>query len=158
MNTVVRLTSPPLEKGYRLVFGDPCEIRKREDEADQPISYSDAIFVPKNLFCLEAYDRSLFGRSRWALYVAETVDAPEKAIFIPNVFPGAKVLLEVRGKEKVTQARDWIVSLATKGDPAELHPSLFLRQNAIINTAFTARVPRKPLFSENRKLSEKIGD
>lgn len=157
MNTVIRVTAPPLEKGFSLVFGNPLEVRERADE-EARTSYRGAIFSPGSLFCLEVYDRSLFGRSRWALYVAETVDAPEKAIFIPNVFPGAKVLLEVRGKEKVTQARDWIVSLATEGDPAELHPSFFLKQNAIINTAFTPRIPRKPLFSENRKLSEKIGD
>lgn len=144
MDTLVRLTSPPLAKGYRLVFGDPCGVRQVECELG--CGGADAIFSPKRVFCLEVYDSLLFGNTRWALYVAETVDTPEKAIFVPNVFPGARILLEVKGKEKVIQANDWITSISLNRNPSDISPSVFLKQNAIINTAFTVLIPRKPLF------------
>lgn len=147
METVIRLTSPPEEKGFRLVFGNPSELRALKDESYGSCE-TEAVFPARKIFCLEVYHRFLFGKTKWALYVAKSVDLPEEATFIPNVYPGARVLLEVRGKAKVIEATDWISEIQLERDPAELHEAFFCKQHAMLNTSFAPRAPRKPFFTK----------
>ncbi len=143
MDTVVCLTSPPLEKGFRLVFGNPLAVRTVEDDSNGSVK-REAVFPAGKIFCLEVYHRFLFGKTRWALYVAKSLDSADEATYIPNVYPGAMVLLEVRGKAKVTEANEWISKFKLERDPAEMHEAFFSKHHAILNTSFAPRTPRKP--------------
>lgn len=147
METVIRLTSPPEEKGSRLLFGNPSELRAVKDDSYGSFE-TEAVFSAGKIFCLEVYHRFLFGKTKWALYVAKSVDSAEQATYIPNVYPGAKVLLEVRGKSKVTEANEWISTIQLEGDPAELPEARFCKQHAIFHTSFAPRTPRKPFFTK----------
>lgn len=145
MDTVIHLTSPPLEKGFRLVFGNPVELREVKDESNDTVK-REAVFPAGRILCLEVYHRFLFGNTRWALYVGKSVDIADEATFIPNVYPGAKVLLEVRGKAKVTEANEWVSKLKLERDPAEMHEAFFSKHHAILNTSFAPPTPRKPIL------------
>lgn len=124
-----------------LIFGNVNNVRGVEDGRVQ------GDLAAREIFCLQVYDRELFGATRWALYIAEAVSNPREASFIPNVMPGGRILLFVKGWERVAAALQWIKSLSKKEDPTKVHPSRYIRQHAIQNTDFTPRVPPKPTFS-----------
>lgn len=67
METVIRLTSPPEEKGFRLLFGNPSELRALADESYGSFQ-TEAVLPAGKIFCLEVYHRFLFGNTEWALY------------------------------------------------------------------------------------------
>lgn len=140
MRTLLTFSAGPTEKATTLLFGN---VRKRSQLQDG--SYRGELH-PGEIFCLRVYDLELYGATRWALYIAQAVHHASEASFIPNVVPGAKILLFVKGRERVTETLEWIKALQESEDPTNVHPSRYIRQHAILNTDFNPRIPFKPIF------------
>ena len=141
MDTVIRLISGRRGEIYSLVFGKPNIINQLEGRGT-----AEAFFSPGQVFALKIYDRHRFGTTRWVLYVLKAPTKNEECTLIPNIMPGAIVLLRAKGKKLVSDTLAWISDLESEGDPTSLSPETFLKQHLIINTNFLPRTPRKPKF------------
>ena len=141
MRTTITYTSGVIEKSTALLFG-----RVTKERAGREEGWFEGEIAPEEIFCLKVYHPSLFGATRWALYVGEAVIDPGEVQFIPYVFPGARVLLHASGARDVKKVLHWFEKERKKRALSEIPRSVFLKKHALFKTDFTTSIPKKPFF------------
>lgn len=109
---------------YRLVFGNPAV----REVIDKTFGYTRerVFFEPGSVFCLDLWEPTAAGRTRrWKTYVLQAGTVGELLTTVPQVTPGAKVLMESNGARRCKFLLAWIKTLEDKGDPAALPGTFF---------------------------------
>ena len=83
-------------------------------------------FAPGSIFALDLCYRNEFGITQSAIYVLQAAKLKELIIPIPQVKPGAKVLLEAYGKKRTEEARSELLKLQREADLGSLPSTHFL--------------------------------
>lgn len=123
--TSVNLHSIQDRRNYRIVFGHPSLI-VNDPAGTEAESWSVWFFDPSNIFCLDLFDRDLYGSTHWSVYVLQAARPGETITPVPQVTPGAKVLLEAHGKKRAQEALRELKEIQERVDPTTLPPGRFL--------------------------------
>ncbi|MEL7539914.1 MAG: DUF2840 domain-containing protein [Pseudomonadota bacterium] len=100
----------------RLIFGMPrLEIRRGWHRKL-------AIFYPGDMFGYKRWRGDKYGTQAWSLVICESVNASPMTR-IPGVMPGAKLLLNARGKTKVKRALACLDALKEEQTAPENRPA-----------------------------------
>ena len=92
---------------HELLFGDPVSFREECGLVERH-----AYFAPEQVFGIEVWEADDYGTIFWTLYILRAVAPGEVGTPLPQVSPGAEILLSVRGKKKIRRAHAWLRSLA----------------------------------------------
>lgn len=135
------------KRNFRLLFGVPLKVDTIE--LQHGTTKQHAYFKPGAVFALDLWDRNDYGTKEWRVYVLRAVWPGEVASRVPQVEPGAEVLLFGKGKNKVQKIMRWFKDVEKAGEIlSELHPDRFRAAHA----RFTVNMdPRR-----NDGLSRKI--
>ena len=79
-----------------------------------------ALFAPGALFGLDIWERNEYGTTRWTFYVLRAGAPGEVVTHVPQVHPGAIVLLEAQGVTRAQAALRWLADIEKTLDPATL--------------------------------------
>jgi len=111
---------------YRLLFGHPRKLVEKEFVYGR-ITRKEAFFEPGDIFALDLWQRNQYGTTAWAVYVLQaTVPGEKSAVKIPQVEPGARVLLEAHGQSRAKLALALLKEIEDRTDPATLPAIRFL--------------------------------
>jgi hypothetical protein len=121
--TKVETASCPSQYNYRILFGKPQKIAiHNTGETDAACAY----FNPGQIFALDLWRCNEYGTIEWAVYVLQAARPGEIIVRVPQVTPGAKVLLEAHGKHRAQAALRELDELQKRIDPTTLPPGRFL--------------------------------
>lgn len=110
---------------FRVIFGSPFQ--KTVAIPKEPQIYTeDWLFNPGSIFCLDLFKRNQYGTTEWAVYVLQAAHPGETIVPIPQVNPGAKVLLNAHGKKRAQAALKELAEIQKRVDPTTLSPERFL--------------------------------
>jgi hypothetical protein len=110
------------KKRHQLVFGGPVLTR----EVGGPYAERHLFFEPGQLFGLEIWEANDYGTVRWLLLVLRAAEPGERVALLPQVAPGAEILLAAHGRDRVRSARAWLGELAGCGaDLVSLPPDYY---------------------------------
>jgi hypothetical protein len=121
---------------YRLLFGRPEFIHSREHTFG--ITKCTAVFKPRDRFGLDLWEgRVVLSRSResvirtglWRVLILEVGVPGERVSRVPQVRPGAHVLMDARGVRCCKWLLRWLAELETQGDLADLPRECFLSRD-----------------------------
>ena len=110
---------------HRLLFGRPVRIIEREF-VDKVRTRKSIYFKPGDIFGIDLWSQTKYGTSYWAVYVIQAAAPGELALPVPQVAPGAKILLEARGRERAKRALKMLAEIEERADPAGLPPNRYL--------------------------------
>lgn len=86
-----------------------------------------ACFRPGALFGLSLWESNHYGTTRWHLYICRSLGPGEPGYRVPQVSPGADVLLHARNKTHVKHVLRWLQDLGDQGiDPCRLPVNQYL--------------------------------
>ncbi len=131
---------------YRLLFGRPEFVNFREHHFG--ITKRTAVFRPGARFGLDLWEgRVVLNRSRqpvvrtgaWRVLVLEVGAPGERVSRVPQVRPGAHVLMEARGARRCKFLLRWLAELELQGDLTDLPREFFLSRDL----RFQALVPER---------------
>ena len=94
----------------RSLFGAP----KRRVRLDWQRSL--AAFLPGSVFGYERWEANKYGTQSWLIFVLQAVHPKANFSQIPGVFPGAQVLLSVRGKDTCKAFLSHLDEIRAKGE------------------------------------------
>jgi len=123
--TVVEEIYIERSKNYRLLFGKPLRSVTKQFEYGK-ITRKFHYFPPGSVFALDLWDCNDHGTTQWAVYVLEAALPGELAWTVPQVSPGAKVLLEAHGRKDAQAALRELRVLEQRLDPTTLPANYFL--------------------------------
>jgi hypothetical protein len=124
------------QRNHRLIFGRPEAVFHRDHHFG--ITKRVAIFRPGARFGLELWDgKVVLNRSRkpvarthrWRILVLEAGHADAHMCRVPNVEPGAHVLMEATRTKTCQLLKAWLAELGGQGDPAELPREFFFARD-----------------------------
>ena len=124
------------QRNHRLMFGRPEQFLYREHHFG--ITKRTAIFKPGQRFGLELWDgKIVLNRSRqpvartqrWRILILEAGRVGACVSCVPNVRPGAHVLMEASRTKTCQLLKTWLAGLEQRGDPAELPREFFLARD-----------------------------
>lgn len=111
--TKVNLLYVEKRKTVKLLFGDPVD---SEDHGFTSGSSKRTVyFKPGSIFGLELWAANDYGTAFWMVYILRAVWPGEQANRLPQVEPGAEILLSARGKGRVSKVLDWLARLDQEG-------------------------------------------
>lgn len=141
--TEVQLLFEEKSRNAKLLFGTPFN---SEDICfSAGVSRRNVYFKPGNLFALELWAANGYGTAFWMIYILRSVWSGERANRIPQVTPGAEILLSARGKGRVLRALAWLERLQTDvEDPAALAPEYFMTAHYSLKNGLEPRAPHEP--------------
>lgn len=113
------------QKNYRLLFGRPIKTATTEFKY-QDITQRVLYFKPGDIFALDLWDRNEYGTTKWSVFVLQAALPGELAVRVPQVKPGAKILLQASGQKYAREALKLLKEIEDRTDPTTLHPSRFL--------------------------------
>ena len=110
---------------FRIIFGDAHKktpINSQNESTPQHLWF----FKPGSIFCLDLFKKNQYGTTEWAVYVLQAAFPGETIVPVPQVNPGAKVLLEAHGKKRAQAALRELAEIQKRVDPTTLSPGRFL--------------------------------
>jgi len=120
--TQVEIASYPEQFNYRILFGTPKKITHRSPGENK---LSHAYFEPGQIFALDLWHSNEYGTTEWAVYVLQAARPNELIVQVPQVKPGAKVLLEAHGRQQAKAALKELADIQKRVDPTTLPPARF---------------------------------
>ena len=108
---------------YRVLFGTP-EMIKVQKQRDYERVYN--YFAPGQIFALDLWRCNDYGTTEWAVYVLQAARPREIIVPVPQVTPGAKVLLEAHGKSQAQAALKELAEIQNRVDPTTLPAGRYL--------------------------------
>ncbi len=130
-------------RNYRLLFGHPVDVVGKSFRFG--VTNQVALFAPGALFGLDLWERNDYGTTRWTFYVLQAAAPGEVVTPVPQVHPGAIVLLEATGITRAKAALSWLVELEKTLDPATLSVVTFSAIDFRLKSMFPARKRRHAL-------------
>jgi len=141
--TEVQLLFEEKSRNAKLLFGTP--VRREDLHFSAGVSKRNVYFKPDSLFALELWVANDYGTVFWMLYIIRSVWPGERANRIPQITPGAEILLSARGKGRVIRALAWLERLQTDvEDPAALAPEYFQTAHYSLKNGLEPRTPYEP--------------
>lgn len=109
---------------YRLLFGAPFDVIDMDHP--RPPGGRIAFFRPGDRFGLALWEESDSGATSWRVLVCRALRAGETGTHVPQVRPGAAVLLDVEGATRAKAALYWLRPYIESGEPLALPEARFL--------------------------------
>lgn len=113
------------QRNYRLLFGKPLRTVTKQFEYGK-ITRKWHYFIPASVFALDLWDQNEYGTSQWKVFVLEAALPGEIVQRIPQVDPGAKILLDASGQKSARAALRELKEIEERLDPTTLPPNYFL--------------------------------
>ena len=120
---------------YRLLFGAPFDVIAMDHPA--PPGGRIAFFRPGDRFGLALWEANDFGTTHWRVLACRALASHETGARVPQVRPGARVLLDVKGATRAKAALHWLAPYVEAGD------ALSMPEDRFIETEF--RLKNTPL-------------
>jgi hypothetical protein len=136
--TEVATGSCPRQYNYRILFGKPRKIAIQNIGQDES---SWAFFSAGQIFALDLWRCNRYGTIEWAVYVLQSARPGEVIVPVPQVTPGAKVLLEAHGKKQAQAALKELAEIQARIDPTTLPAARFLLTDFRLKAATRCRRP-----------------
>ncbi len=109
---------------HYLRFGNPVF----RDEVSKHKAY--AYFPEGRMFCYIQWKANQYGTQFWRLLVLQAAVLGKPAFRVPGIKPGAKILLDVKGVDRVRKAHSLIDRIEDLGlDPSTVSPEFYLRSH-----------------------------
>jgi hypothetical protein len=141
--TKAKLLFEKKQSNVKLLFGVPAiseDLRFSEGS-----SRKNVYFKPGSLFALELWSANDYGTQIWMVYVLRAVWPGEAANRVPQVKPGAEILLNARGKERVRKVLRWLNQLNNEiEDLSKLPPEFFQSAHYSLKNGLEPRSPHDP--------------
>jgi len=109
---------------YRLLFGVPFDVIDMDQP--RPPGGRIAFFRPGDRFGLVLWDLNDVGTTHWRVLVCRALRAGETGARVPQVQPGAAVLLDVEGATRAQVALCWLRPYVDSGDALALPEARFV--------------------------------
>lgn len=109
---------------YRLVFGAPFEVLAVDHS--HAITARRATFRPGDRFGLALWEANDFGTTQWRVLVCRALRAGETGVRVPQVRPGAQVLLDIAGATRAKAALRWLSPYVESGLATKLPDEVFI--------------------------------
>ena len=103
----------------RILFGAPERLVRLDWQR------SLAAFLPGSVFGYERWEANKYGTQSWLIFVLQAVRSNAHFSQIPGVFPGAQILLSVRGKEACKAFLSHLDDIRAKGVVEDSDPLLW---------------------------------
>ncbi len=130
-------------RNYRLLFGHPVDMVGKAFRFG--VTNQVALFAPGALFGLDIWESNEYGTTRWTFYVLRAGAPGEVVNQVPQVHPGAIVLLEAQGVTRAKMTLQWLAELEKTLDPATLSMDTFSAIDFRLKSMFPARKRRHAL-------------
>jgi hypothetical protein len=138
----VLLTEVHLEyrsnRRYRLLFGVPFDVIAMDYPA--PPGGRIAFFRPGDRFGLALWEANDFGTTSWRVLVCRALSTSERGARVPQVRPGAHVLLDVEGATRAKAALHWLRPYIEAGDALALSENRFAEADFRLKNTPLARL------------------
>jgi len=108
---------------YRLLFGLPFDVIAMDHPA--PPGGRIAFFRPGDRFGLALWEANDFGTTHWRVLVCRALASAENGVRVPQVRPGAHILLDVKGATRAKAALHWLAPYVEAGDALSLPEERF---------------------------------
>ncbi|HEX3894812.1 MAG TPA: DUF2840 domain-containing protein [Rudaea sp.] len=125
---------------YRLLFGLPFDVIAM-DQPHQPGGRI-AFFRPGDRFGLALWEANDYGTTHWRVLVCRALLAREAGERVPQVRPGAHVLLDVEGATRAKAALHWLSPYIQSGEAIALPDERYIETGFRLNTTPLARLKR----------------
>ena len=131
------------QRNYRLLFGHPVDMVGKTFRFG--VTNQVALFAPGALFGLDIWECNDYGTTRWTFYVLRAGAPGEVVTQVPQVNPGAIVLLEAQGVTRAQAALRWLAEIERILDPATLSMDTFSAIDFRLKSVFPASKRRRAL-------------
>jgi hypothetical protein len=140
--TQLLLTEVHLEyrsnRRYRLLFGAPFDVIAMDHPT--PPGGRIAFFRPGDRFGLALWEANDFGTTHWRVLVCRAVALHETGARVPQVRPGACVLLDVKGATRAKAALHWLAPYVEAGDALSMPEERFVETEFRLKNTPLARL------------------
>ena len=109
---------------YRLLFGTPFDVVAMDQP--HPPGARIAFFRPGERFGLALWEANDYGTVRWRVLVCRALHVGQSGTRVPQVVPGAHVLMDVAGAARAKAALHWLAPYVQSGDVAGLPDATFI--------------------------------
>lgn len=109
---------------YRLLFGTPFDVVAMDQP--HPPGARIAFFKPGERFGLALWEANDFGTIRWRVLVCRALHAGQTGTRVPQVRPGAHVVLDITGATRAKAALQWLSSHVSSGAVIALPDTAFI--------------------------------
>ncbi len=123
---------------YRLLFGAPFDVMAMDQP--HPPGGRIAFFRPGDRFGLALWEANDFGTTHWRVLVCRALRAGETGTRVPQVRPGAFVLLDIEGATRAKAALHWLSPYVQFGDAASLPDATFVETEFRLKNTPLARL------------------
>ena len=123
---------------YRLLFGLPFDVIAMDHPA--PPGGRIAFFRPGDRFGLALWEANDFGTTSWRVLVCRALGTGESGERVPQVRPGAHVLLDVGGSTRAKAALLWLSHYVEAGDALSLPEERFTEADFCLKNTPLARL------------------
>jgi|GEM_PF-2214551 len=123
---------------YRLLFGLPFDVIAMDHPA--PPGGRIAFFRPGDRFGLALWEANDFGTTDWRVLVCRALASHETGARVPQVRPGACVLLDVKGATRAKAALHWLAPYVEAGDTMSMPEERFVETEFRLKNTPLARL------------------
>ena len=109
---------------YRLLFGTPFDVVAMDQP--HPPGARIAFFKPGERFGLALWEANDYGTIRWRVLVCRALHAGQTGTRVPQVKPGAHVLMDIGGATRAKAALHWLSAYVSSGAVVELPDAAFI--------------------------------
>ena len=109
---------------YRLLFGAPFDVIDMDHP--RPPGGRIAFFRPGERFGLALWEANDYGTTQWRVLVCRALRASENGTRVPQIHPGAVVLLDVEGATRAKAALYWLRPHIESGEALALPEARFV--------------------------------
>jgi Protein of unknown function (DUF2840) len=123
---------------YRLLFGQPFDVVAMDQP--HPPGGRIAFFRPGDRFGLALWEANDFGTTHWRVLVCRALRACQTGTRVPQVRPGAVVLLDIEGATRAKAALYWLRPYIESGDALALPDARFIEADFRLNNTPLTRL------------------
>jgi hypothetical protein len=123
---------------YRLLFGAPFDVIAVDQPA--PPGGRIAFFRPGDRFGLALWEANDFGTTHWRVLVCSALAPHETGARLPQVRPGARVLLDVKGATRAKAALHWLAPYVEAGNALSMPEERFVETEFRLKNTPLARL------------------
>lgn len=109
---------------YRLLFGAPFDVVSMDQP--HPPGARIAFFRPGERFGLALWEANDYGTARWRVIVCRALSAGQSGARVPQVSPGAHVLMDVSGALRAKAALHWLAPIVQSGSFVGMPDTAFI--------------------------------
>lgn len=118
-------------RNYRLLFGNPVNLVTEDYRYGE--THDVAYFRPGSIFAVDLWDRNEYGTMRWRVYILKAGAVGEVVDAVPQIQPGAHILLHVKGTRRCKLLMQWLRLVEAEGDPAARPADFYTVRHHIID-------------------------